>query len=104
MTEVLGQFKARMATIKRLSEVAGLLDWDQQTYMPQGAAAGRGEQSAALSTLIHEMFVSGETETLLASAERETASADPDSDEVRMVAAVRRDYDRETRLPSDLVA
>ena len=104
MTEVLGQFKARMATIKRLSEAASLLGWDQQTFMPQGAAAGRGEQSAALSTLIHEMFVSGETETLLASAERETASADPDSDEVRMVAAVRRDYDRETRLPSDLVA
>ena len=104
MTDVLGQFKARMAQIKRLSEAAGLLGWDQQTYMPQGAAVGRGEQSATLNQFIHDMFVGAETETLLAQAERDTEGADPDSDEVRMVAAVRRDYNRETRLPSDLVA
>ncbi len=104
MTEVFGQFTARMARIRRLSEVAGLLGWDQQTYMPHGAAAGRGEQSATLSQLIHDMFVSVETEKLLTQAERETEGTDPDSDEIRMVAAVRRDYDRSTLLPSDLVA
>ena len=104
MTEAIGSLKARMAQIKRLGEALALLGWDQQTYMPQGAAASRGEQGAVLSQHIHDMFVSTETEKLLAQAERDTAGDDPDSDDVRMLAVVRRDYNRETRLPSDLVA
>ncbi|HLJ55139.1 MAG TPA: carboxypeptidase M32 [Chthonomonadaceae bacterium] len=104
MSDALDQFTRRMAQIKRLSEVAGLLGWDQQTYMPPGAAVGRGEQSAVLYRLIHDMLVGPETEALLSGAERATAGEDPESDAVRMVAAARRDFDRETKVPSDLVA
>jgi carboxypeptidase Taq len=104
MTENLERLNGRLAQIKRLGEVSELLGWDQQTYMPEGAAAARGEHSAALSRLIHDMFVDGETARLLSAAEAETAGADPDSDDVRLLAAVRRDYDRETRLPADLVS
>jgi carboxypeptidase Taq len=104
MTESLEQLNDRLVRIKRLAEVSELLGWDQQTYMPEGAAAARGEQSAALNQLIHELFVDPVTGTLLARAEQEADGGDPDSDGVRMLAAVRRDYDRETRIPSDLVA
>ena len=103
MTQKLAQLQERMARIKRLSEVSALLDWDQQTYMPEGAAAGRGEQSATVNELIHGLFVNTETETLLTAAEAEAADMDPDSDAARTVANVRRDYERETRLPSELV-
>jgi carboxypeptidase Taq len=72
--------------------------------MPHGAAAARGEQSAVLSQLMHEMFVSPDTGALLERAERAASGEDPDSDDVRMLAAVRRDYDRATRLPAELVA
>ena len=90
MTELNEQLMERLSRIKRLAEVAGLLGWDQQTYMPQGAAAARGEQGATLSRLMHEMFVSAETGTLLEQAERASAGQDPDSDNVRMLAAALR--------------
>ena len=38
MSEALAGLKTRMTKIARLSEAAALVDWDQQTYMPHGAA------------------------------------------------------------------
>ncbi len=104
MSETMVQLKARFARITRLGQAAALLGWDQQTYMPPGAAAARGEQAATLNQLVHELFVSEETGTLLAKAEAEAQGQDPDSDDVRMLAALRRDYDRATKVPGELVA
>ncbi|HMO06626.1 MAG TPA: carboxypeptidase M32 [Paracoccaceae bacterium] len=36
-----------------LQQVAGRLEWDQETVMPRGAAAQRGEERAALEGVIH---------------------------------------------------
>src|SRR5690349_7328137 len=104
MSESLVALRARMARIARLSEVSHLLGWDQQTYMPRGASAARGEQFAAISEVVHGMFTSSETGALLEKSEAATAGQDPDADDVRMLARLRRDYDRATRLPSDFVA
>ncbi len=104
MSENMSKLKARLARISRLGQAAALLGWDQQTYMPPGAAAARGEQAATLGQLIHEMFVSTETGTLLAEVEAEVAGQDPDSDDVRITTVMRRDYDRATKLPGELVA
>jgi carboxypeptidase Taq len=104
MADSLTQLKDRLLRVKRLSEVSELLDWDQQTYLPEGAAAARGEQSATLSEVIHETLVSDTTGDLLARAEREIAGLDSESDDARMLAVVRRDFDRETKIPADLVA
>ncbi len=35
-----------------------LLEWDQETYMPSGAAAARARQIGALATLVHERVTS----------------------------------------------
>ncbi len=104
MRESVKRLQESILQVKRLSEVSELVGWDQQTYMPTGAARARGEQSAAIDQLIHELFVSAATGDLLAQAEKDLQDADPDSDEARMAAVVRRDYDRATRLPADLVA
>jgi carboxypeptidase Taq len=104
MSESLLQLKARIAQITWLGQTAALLEWDQQTYMPPGAAASRAEQSAVLRQFLHELFVSDATGRLLAQAEADTQGQDPDSDDVRTLRVVRRDYDRETKLPSELVA
>ncbi len=37
-----------------LGQTSALLDWDLQTYMPKQAAQSRAEQSALVSSLIHE--------------------------------------------------
>ena len=104
MTDSVETLNARLLKIKRLGEIAELLDWDQQTYMPPGAAIARAEQSATLNQLIHEMFVSEETANLLAGSEADTQGQDEDSDDRRMLAVLRRDYDRSTKLPTELVA
>ena len=36
-----------------LSQVAGVLSWDQETMMPSDGAQSRAEQSAALASVIH---------------------------------------------------
>jgi carboxypeptidase Taq len=104
MSERYAQLQQKMSRILRLSQAAALLGWDQQTYMPPGAAHARAEQMATLSELIHEMFVSEETGNLIAQAEADAAGMDGDSDMVRTLQTIRRDYDRETKLPTDLVA
>ena len=36
-----------------LAEVAGRLGWDQETVMPRGAAPQRGEEMAAMESVLH---------------------------------------------------
>jgi carboxypeptidase Taq len=104
MTENLKMFKKRCAKLARLRQVAGLLAWDQQTYMPSGAAAARAEQSAELAGLIHEMATSDEMGSLLSGAETDVSGMDADSDDVRMLKEARRAYDRVIKLPTEFVA
>jgi len=40
-----------------IGDALGILDWDQATTMPEGSAAGRAEQIAALSVMRHELLV-----------------------------------------------
>src|SRR5215207_7161238 len=77
-----------------------LLFWDQATYMPRGAVAGRAEQVATLSRLSHEMLVDEATARLL------DCVGEPDlsSEEGALVRRVRRDYERAVKIPADLVA
>jgi carboxypeptidase Taq len=104
MSQSLSLLKTRMNRILRLQQAEGLLGWDQQTYMPPGAAEARAEQSAALSEFAHELFTSDETGNLLAAAEVETKGLEPDSDDARTLALLRRNFDRATKLPSAFVA
>jgi len=103
MSDSLSRLKTRMAQINCLGQATSVLSWDQQTYMPSGGAASRAEQIATLSQIAHERFTATETGDLLAQAEAETQGMDPDSDTVRMLQNIRRKYDRETKLPADLV-
>lgn len=103
MESPIQELQSHVARIARLSEVASLVGWDQQCYMPSGAVRSRAEQSAVLSELIHEMFIGAKTATLLEKAEADTAGMEADSDERRMLTVLRRDFDRATKLPTELV-
>lgn len=93
-----------LGEISDLNHVAALLDWDQQTYMPSGAAEERGQQLATINTISHEKFVSDEIGTLLADLKKWAEGLDHDSDEYRLIKVTARDYDKETLVPSDFVA
>ncbi len=87
-----------------LNSVAGLLDWDERTYMPRQGSAHRGEQVALLARLGHEMLTDPVLGELLAEAERSESVRDPDAPPSANVREIRRAYDRAVKLPAELVA
>src|SRR5262245_60594813 len=56
----LSELKTRLREIADLRAAAAVLDWDQTTYMPEGGAQARGRQTALLSRLAHERWISPE--------------------------------------------
>lgn len=104
MSECLLELETRLKRLSRLGEIAALVSWDQNTYMPPGAAESRAEQSSTLSQFRHELFTADETGSLLEKSDSETAGMAEDSDERRMISILRHDFDRATKLPTKLVA
>lgn len=102
--ENLNALKARMADIVNIGYAASVLSWDQQTYMPPGAAHARASQLATLSKLGHEMFIADETARLIEAAATDVAGMEQDSDEASIVRVTQEDYERATKLPADWVA
>ena len=97
--DALATLKERLAVVSDLRASTALLEWDQETYMPPGAADARALQLATLQTLAHEHFTSGEIGDLLDKAD-DTAESEYDR---ALVNVTRRDYERETKLSADLV-
>lgn len=90
---------------KTLGSIGSLLNWDQETYMPHGAAAHRADQAALLSALEHDRMTSKRIGELLTQCEADgNLAGDKSSREARNIARMRRDYDLATRLPTELVA
>jgi carboxypeptidase Taq len=104
LEEKLQQLKTMLGEVADLNHVASLLGWDQQTYMPPGAAEERGQQLATIATISHQKFVSDEIGALLADLKKSAESLDKDSDEYRLIKVAAHDYDKETLVPSDFIA
>ena len=90
-----------------LEQVSSVLQWDQETYLPKSGVNERSEQLALLGRLSHERFTSSETGLLL--EELGSVSDNPLGDEKLpplqrdFLKIMRRDYDRQKKLPSDFV-
>jgi carboxypeptidase Taq len=70
--------------------------------MPPGGAAARGRQLATLSRLSHEKFTDPAIGRLLDELEKGAESLPYDSDEAALIRVTRRDYDRSTKIPTEL--
>ncbi len=81
-----------------LQSCSSALGWDQQTYMPKGGAAYRGEQLALLAKVCHARATDPRIDEWL-----NTAEVAPDSAEAANVREWRHGYDRATKLPAQLV-
>ncbi|MGH2760835.1 MAG: carboxypeptidase M32, partial [Actinomycetota bacterium] len=87
-----------------IGSTAALLGWDQQTKMPPGGIEHRSKQMAQLAGLIHERATHPRVGELLAECESDAElTADAHSDSAANLREIRREYDRETKLPADLV-
>ena len=108
MRKELGRLIELDREIALLGHVGALLGWDQETYMPPKAIGERSEQIALVQALAHERAVSGEIGDLLSAlgSTTEAPLGDPSLDdrERAYLRVLRRSYDRETKLPAELVA
>lgn len=104
MEDALLQLKARLAEFTDLVYAGYVLEWDQQTYMPPGGAAGRAEQLATLSKIAHEKITEEAVGELLEQAAQQVKDLDPDSDDARLVTMTAREYRRRRQIPATLMA
>ncbi|WP_417273916.1 carboxypeptidase M32 [Celeribacter halophilus] len=83
-----------------LGAIMGRLNWDQETMMPRGAAEQRGEEFAALESVLHarktDARIGGWLEQIDAEALDEVSRA--------QLRHIRRSYERNTKVPARLAA
>ncbi len=84
--------------IEALSQISGRLGWDQETMMPRGAAAQRGEEMAALEALLHEKRTDPRIGDWLDKAVALDAVSHAN------IRQIRRAYERNIRVPGPLAA
>lgn len=90
----------RFARLSAIDNALGILHWDQETTMPEGASETRGEALATLSVLRHELLVDPRIGDWL----DEAGSADDLDDWQRAnVREMRRLWVHATAVPADLV-
>ena len=87
-----------------LGSTLAILDWDQQTMMPSRGVAYRSEQLAVMARLHHDHVTSPQVGELLAMCEADDElMSDPRSVAAVNVRETRREYERSTKLPAELV-
>ena len=102
--EQLERLKTLLNEIVDLKYAANVLSWDQQTQMPSGGASGRGYQVSTLSRLAHTKFISSEIGQLLQDLTPYAAEIAADSDDARLIKVTSREFEKLSRVPSDLVS
>jgi len=100
----LKELKVRLVEINDLESAAGLLGWDQNTYMPPGGAPARARQIGTLQRLAHEKFTDAGLGQLLEELQPYEESLPYDSDEASLIRVTRRDYERAVKVPPAFVA
>ncbi len=104
MEDKLDRLKKILGEVSDLYAAAALLGWDQQTYMPSGGAEGRGYQLGTVESLAHLKFTSQEVGRLLDELQPIVDQMEPDSDEARLIKVTRREYDKQTKVPAELIS
>lgn len=95
------ELQTRFQELADLGGIGALLGWDQSTYLPAGAAAGRSRQRALLSRLRHERATDPAYGRLL---DELSGREDLTPVQARMVAVARKDFEEATRFPAEFVA
>ncbi len=95
------QLEARKKRVSALNNAMGILQWDQQTMMPEGAAPARAAMLAELSVMVHEMETGSELSDLI--DEAESGAAQLDAWQRANLREIRHQFIHANAVPSDLV-
>src|ERR671925_1796641 len=100
----LEELKRRLTEISDLNAAAGLLHWDQATYMPPRGVAARSRQGALLGRLAHERAVDPALGRLLGDLASYAESLPPDADDACLIRVATRDFEKASKVPPAYVA
>lgn len=107
MPDAQSQYDALAAHLREtamLDAAESLLAWDERTKLPSQGSEFRAAQLGLLAGMIHARRTDPRMGEWLAAVEDSDLVADPESDAAAVVREVRRDYDKQTKLPQRLVA
>jgi len=92
--------RKKTATLESCGSVLG---WEERTYMPRGGAEHRAAQLGLIAGLTHEWSVDPKIGELLSTIESSDLVKGKDTIEAANVREIRHHYDKDTKLPRELV-
>lgn len=95
------RLEARFKRISAVENALGILQWDEETMMPVGAAQPRAEVLAELDVMVHEMTTDTSLADFIAQAESEVNQLD--SWQAANLREMKRLYLHANAMPSSLV-
>jgi carboxypeptidase Taq len=104
MPKQFDELKLRLREISDLTHTGYLLDWDQSTYMPAGGGVARARQIGLVTRLAHEKSIDPGLGKLLDELRPYEESLPYDSDEASIIRLARRDFERDNKIPPQIIA
>ena len=99
----LDRLKRLLGVVSDLQHAESLASWDSRVFMPPRGAAARADISGTLGRLAHERFVSDEVGELLDELRPYEEGLEYESDDASLIRVTRRDWERYSRVPGQLV-
>ncbi|MEE9442896.1 MAG: carboxypeptidase M32 [candidate division Zixibacteria bacterium] len=101
--EVYNELIREIKEISLLGSCYGVLEWDHRVNMPPMGAEIRAQMTSLLAGMMHEKFVSPQVGEMISAVEESDLVKDPLSVEAVNIRELRYMYDKEIKLPKDLV-
>jgi carboxypeptidase Taq len=104
VADALTQLKERLTRVTDLERISRVLNWDQQTKMPSAGWQHRGDHLATIRRISHETLIAPETGRLLEELRGVEESLEPASDDGALIRLARREYEKASKVPTELRA
>jgi len=101
--EAYKELEKRLKEVFLIQSCQAVLGWEERTYMPRGGTELRSEQRGYLAGQSHEKFTDPRVGELLSTVEGSGLTKDPESVEAVNIRETRYRYDKDTKLPKELV-
>jgi carboxypeptidase Taq len=98
------ELKKRLREIYDLDSVLALLNWDQNTYMPEAAGDARGSQMATLARIRHDRMTDPGLGRLLEELTPYEQELPYDADDAALIRLAKRHFATETKVSADFVS
>jgi carboxypeptidase Taq len=104
VNSTLEELRRRLGEIHDVEQAVMALEWDQLVMMPLAGGPVRAEQLATLRGIAHERFIDPDVGRLLEELRPLEESLDYDSNDASLIRVTRRDWEKASRVPTELTA